>query len=107
MSHFYGKVQGNRGEGTRCGTKGSGMQTHTAGWQGAISTYVYYDEKTQQDRFEVALIPWQGSGGWSRSLVKGILDSNGDETMYIEHAFNGIQMVLRALNQYNDKIHSK
>ena len=31
MSHFYLTGKGSRGETTRCGTKGSGVETHAAG----------------------------------------------------------------------------
>ncbi len=32
MAQFYGDVQGNRGQATRMGTKGSGMSAHIRGW---------------------------------------------------------------------------
>lgn len=40
MAHFYGVVQGNRGEATRTGSKNSGMYAEAKGWDlgGAVST---------------------------------------------------------------------
>jgi len=32
MAHFYADIQGNRGEGTRMGTKDSGISGHIRGW---------------------------------------------------------------------------
>ena len=32
MGHFYGEIQGNRGEATRMGTKSSGFVAHIRGW---------------------------------------------------------------------------
>jgi hypothetical protein len=32
VAHFYGKVQGNRGEATRTGSKNSGMSSSAMGW---------------------------------------------------------------------------
>ena len=42
MSHFYSKIQGNRGEATRCGTKDSGVTATAASWTGAIRTELLY-----------------------------------------------------------------
>ena len=36
MSHFYGDLQGSRGKVTRCGTKNSGIDSHTRGWDVGI-----------------------------------------------------------------------
>ena len=60
MSHFYGTVQGNRGEGTRCGTKDSGMTTYTASWDGAIRCTTYV--KNNVDWVLVEKTKWQGVG---------------------------------------------
>ena len=70
MSHFYGIVQGNRGEATRCGSKDSGVTTHAASWNGAVRVDVFVDQDTGQDVARVALVPWQGRGV-SRVLYEG------------------------------------
>ena len=51
MSHFYGTLQGNRGEATRCGTKNSGLVTYAASWSGAIRTHLWYDHQIKRDRY--------------------------------------------------------
>ena len=71
MSHFYGTLQGSRGEATRCGTKNSGVVTEAAGWGGCVKTYVYEYEGV--DKFRVTLEPWQNSGGKSKILAEGEL----------------------------------
>ena len=76
MSHFYGTLEGNRGKATRCGTKSSGMVTYTAGWKGAIRIGVF--ERDGVDRFQVCLVPWQGSGGGAKIIAEGVLDANAE-----------------------------
>lgn len=76
MSHFYGKLQGSRGEVTRCGTKTSGHSSSIAGWNGAIRTEVWHDEEAGVDRYSITLTPWQSSGGKTTILAFGILDAN-------------------------------
>lgn len=78
MSHFYGTLQGTRGEATRCGTKSSGITAYAAGWGGAIRTDIWHDDKTGRDMYRVTLTPWHGSGGSSRVLAEGLLDANAE-----------------------------
>lgn len=73
MSHFYGTLQGSRGQATRCGTKNSGITTQAAGWQGCIETHIYHDDATGKDMYRVYLTPWQGSGGSTILLAEGEL----------------------------------
>lgn len=75
MSHFYGTLQGNRGEATRCGSADSGITTYAAGWRGAIRVEVYRDNDGI-DRYHVSLQPWHGSGGSCKLLASGKLDVN-------------------------------
>lgn len=60
MSHFYGTLQGSRGEATRCGTKNSGMEVHAASWSGAIQVRLYV--KDGVDYAIVRKVRWYGSG---------------------------------------------
>lgn len=43
MAHFYGTIQGARGEASRLGHKSSGLSVKAASWQGAVSVYLYHD----------------------------------------------------------------
>lgn len=60
MSHFYGTLQGNRGEASRGGSKDSGITSYTASWRGAVRVRLYV--KDSVDMAYVELVPWQGQG---------------------------------------------
>jgi len=60
MSHYYGTIQGNRGEATRCGTKNSGMETYCASWKGAVRCMAYIKDGVDYVRVEKTM--WQGCG---------------------------------------------
>lgn len=62
MSHFYGIVQGNRGEATRGGSRDSGFTATAASWQGSVRVYLYHDDETGNDMARVSLAPWHGRG---------------------------------------------
>lgn len=62
MAHFYGVLQGSRGEATRCGTKASDLDVTAASWQGAVRVRLQYNEVTGQDVATVYLMPWHGHG---------------------------------------------
>lgn len=78
MSHFYGSIQGTRGEATRCGSKSSGYRATIAGWGGAIQ--VRLEHRLQRgivyaDMFDVRLIQWGASTGGDILLAAGILST--------------------------------
>ena len=62
MAHFYGSLQGARGEATRLGGKASGLRTKAASWEGAVSVRLYFDEQNDRDMCEVWLEPHEGRG---------------------------------------------
>lgn len=62
MSHFYGKVIGNRGPATRGGSKKSGYISQAASWEGAVEVNLFYHEEFKEDWAIVNLIPWHGKG---------------------------------------------
>ena len=101
MSHFYGTIRGGRGEATRCGHKTTGLLTNSAGHHGNIRVHLYYDEEREQDRFEVFLTPWQGSGGQSRRLVHGALNSRAGGITPVSNALGAVQFALQTLERYN------
>jgi hypothetical protein len=71
MSHFYGVLQGSRGQATRCGTERSGLEVTAAGWDGALTITLWKDAKGH-DRFRVEQRSWQGAGV-SRVIAGGKL----------------------------------
>ncbi len=74
MSHFYGTVQGSRGQATRQGGKNAGLETYAASWKGAVRVMAYYDEATDTDCVRVDLTTWHGHG-IHRVLYHGPIDS--------------------------------
>jgi hypothetical protein len=43
MAHFYGTINGQRGQASRLGGKASGLTTYAASWQGAVKVSLWYD----------------------------------------------------------------
>lgn len=41
MAHFYGGLQGNRGEANRCGTKQSGISVWAQSWRARVEVELY------------------------------------------------------------------
>ncbi len=72
MSHFYGTLQGSRGQATRCGAKNSGLQTLAASWSGAIEVNIDHNEKTGEDYYRIYATPWHGQGD-SFEIARGIV----------------------------------
>lgn len=62
MAHFYGTLQGARGEATRLGTKNSGIHTTTCSYQGKVRVVLDFDEKTGKDIATISLAKHMGSG---------------------------------------------
>lgn len=69
MAHFYGTVQGARGQASRLGHKNSGLTTVAASYSGAVRTRLWTNDKGD-DMVEVALTPW-GSAGVDKVLYVG------------------------------------
>lgn len=62
MAHFYGTLQGHRGQASRLGTTKSGLTVRAASWQGAVRVDLDYDFRSDTDIVEVFLTPWHGAG---------------------------------------------
>jgi hypothetical protein len=71
MARFYGTVQGNRREATRCGSKQSGLEVNAASWSGSIAVRLYVNEQGE-NCFLVSQERWHGSGV-SESIASGVL----------------------------------
>lgn len=94
MSHFYGTIDGSAStQATRCGTKNSGITTNAAGWTGSIRVDVWHDKESERDHYRVILTPWQGSGGESRILAKGLLNARlGKEEERVIAELDGVEI---------------
>lgn len=68
MAHFYGTLQGARGETSRLGGKASGIQARVASWAGAVNVQLY--DHQGEDWATVDLVPHQGKGSY-RKLYEG------------------------------------
>ena len=79
MSHFYAAIptSARRTTPTARGHTSTGIATYAASYAGRVTTYLWHDEKTGEDRFEVCLSPHEGSGdrGAIASGVVGKLKS--------------------------------
>jgi|ETNvirnome_2_130_1030620.scaffolds.fasta_scaffold03350_6 hypothetical protein len=73
MSHFYASIQGNKGEATRCGTKGSGIQSHIRGWDSGVQVGALHGEKG--DRFIICIT--DGSNGTRSHYVGDVTIEDG------------------------------
>ena len=60
MAHFYGILQGSRGEVTRLGTKNTGIGATLASYQGAVDITLWHEGNV--DMVRIGLKPWQGAG---------------------------------------------
>ena len=72
MSHYYGTLQGNRGEATRQGTKKSGIATNTACWTGTIQTRLWYDDDTDTDHVMIEVRGWP-YGEYAGTIYNGTI----------------------------------
>ncbi len=61
LAHFYAKIQGNRGEATRTGTKNSGITADIASWSGSVHVELWKHDNGK-DYATVWLRRWQGKG---------------------------------------------
>ena len=71
MSHFYGTLQGSRGQATRCGTKNSGMEVVAASWNGAVRISLHTSDDGT-DYYTVVLDQWRGAGEY-QILAQGVI----------------------------------
>jgi len=62
MAHFYGTLQGARGEATRLGTKNSGLHTTACSYEGKVRVVLDFDEKLGKDIATVSLAKHMGQG---------------------------------------------
>lgn len=72
MAQFMGVVRGTRGEGTRLGTKNSGMIVEACSWQGKVIVRMTHDETAGVDMFTVDMEPHHGRGD-RLELVSGVV----------------------------------
>lgn len=75
MSHFYGSLQGSRGEATRCGTAWSGVTCHVRGWHVGTEATAHVDADGSD---AVRLVATRGSAGYGGEAIGSVrLDDSG------------------------------
>lgn len=62
MAHFFGTVQGSRGEATRTGTKSTGMHVTACSWAGKVRVMLDYDAASGGDIAHITLDKHHGKG---------------------------------------------
>lgn len=83
MAHFYGSVQGSRGEASRLGGKNTGMRAEARGWHGGVRVYAEHrttEDKDPRDAFIVYFTG--GSRNTSRIADLVEIDDDGNATFY-------------------------
>lgn len=80
MAHFRGEVMaGLNGKGaSRLSGKRTGLHTTAASVEGAVQTYLWWDEKKNVTMAHVELIPWMGNGV-RKTIYRGPVE--GDAAM--------------------------
>ena len=71
MATFYGQISGNRGTGSRLGTKASGLTVSAQSWDGSVITQLSYDSK---DTLKVKLSIDDGSSFYGETMFNGTLE---------------------------------
>lgn len=83
MAHFYGEIQGNRGEATRMGTKDSGFRGHIRGWHVGGSVNCHYNES--KDRDEISIYATKGSNGYGSEHLADVIELDSGSKIIVNH----------------------
>jgi len=76
MAHFYGDIQGNRGQATRMGTKQSGFRGHLRGWDVGVKAFLRVNAAGND---EVQVYASSGSNGCRGDVYICTITTNGIE----------------------------
>lgn len=103
MSHFYSRIQGNRGEATRCGSKASGITAWAQSWTARATTYMRH--YNGEDHLEVAL--GDGPSGYTGQRLRldlgnptAILKALADGDSHAEELRDALEKAARDLGSY-------
>ena len=81
MAHFRATIQGNRGEASRLGTKGSGLDADVNGWDSGVSVRASYNNEKKRDEFSIYLTGGSGYSSVGKFLGKYYRD--GEELVRV------------------------
>ncbi len=79
MSHFYAAIptSARRTMPSARGHKSTGIATYAATWGGRIRTYLWHDDETGLDHFEVCMTPHDNGAGDTCAIATGIVGDKG------------------------------
>ena len=80
MAHFRGTVQGDRGQGSRLGSKRNGLNVTCNGWNAGISVQGFYDPESGKDYFSIYAT--RGSNGFGSSFLIGTVMENDNDVVF-------------------------
>lgn len=96
MAHFYGRLIGNRGEATRCGSKDSGIRVTAESWSTILTARQFH--RNGRDRVTIDLTTKHGG-----YLFSGVFDAEGvarhKDEAGVERALIEVQHALDTLNE--------
>ena len=74
MSHFYGSIptSARKTVPTARAHKSTGLATLAASWKGAVRVYLWYDDETGKDMFEVNQTTHHGAG-IEKTVASGVI----------------------------------
>ena len=99
MGHFYGTIQGHRGEGSRLGTQESGLDGHLRGWGLGCRVELHYNKITKGD--EVSIYLTSGSNGGKSSIKLGTFrEADLDKNITVK--IKRMNKKTKALKEAND-----
>jgi hypothetical protein len=77
MAQFRATIKGQRGEASRLGSKQTGINTLTNGWNLGVSVYGFFNDATQRDEFTIT-VNSGSNGGVSKGLGTYFKNEKGE-----------------------------
>lgn len=69
MSHFYGGVQGGKGEATRCGFKNSGIRAYIKTWSTIMNISLHHSEDDGKNYYTVMGVTFLEEDGYAMAQI--------------------------------------
>lgn len=91
MAEFYGRLRGNRGEATRCGSRASGITATAQSWQTVATLRAYQAETTKRVSLDIA-------GKYGGTLLSFDIDADGLQRHRVD------EKVSEAIDKLNEAV---
>lgn len=69
MAHFYGTLNGNRGEATRLGTKASGIEATVETWGTVCKSSIDHIDHVVTEAHDRLTVQLSTKNGWGRAVI--------------------------------------